>query len=438
MADFTPPTTKWEVNAQLEFDEALESSDPRWVDTSEARGEFSFHALYQSLGVDPDTRTLQVAPRKAYILFCGHRGAGKSTELRRAYRELNSDKAFFAVLLDATRQLDPNNLQYQDVLFGLAEALLDSIPETVHVDRVHIRKLEDFFAERVRTQTWSHELEASIETGVEADAGIPFIAKMFARVTAAFKTNSTHKDELRTVIRNHFGEFAEAFNQLILAVEDACAEAGLGRRVLFIVDGTDRLHGDDATRFFVEDVHQLQLVHSLFVYSTPIHLLHEGIDANHAFTDAFTLPMIKLYEREGQLNPAGFDAMRRLLLNRAPITLFDDVESVNQLVEHSGGHPRDLLRLLKYTFQRSRGDIFDRAAVEQALDDLAVDYRHILEPTDYALIAAVDEDPAGEHGTDRVRHLLFNLVILQYNSFWWKSHPVVRRLEGYRSAMAQQ
>ena len=432
---FKPPKDIWEVNQQLQFDQPLEPNDPRWVDTAKARGDFSFAPLYRSLGVDPGSWRLRGAPRRAYILFCGHRGCGKSTELRRVYRKLDQPQLFFVVLLDATKSLDPNNLQYQDVLLALAQALLRQLEEQgVELDQVHLTRLESWFDERIEKHEATRQFAAEVKAGAKAEAGIPFLSKLFAELTTAFRVNSTYKDELRRVVRNHFSEFAGAFNQLIVAAEQAGEETGLGSRVLFLVDGTDRLRGEDADSFFVKDVYQLQLIEALFLYSTPIHLVHGGAALNQSFTTTFKLPMIKIAERDGSRNEIGFSGMREILHRRAPLELFDDAGTAEYLIEHSGGHPRDLLRLLQYTFEHARGEVFDRAAAERAVQALATDYRQFLDAKDYALLREIDDQPEIEHNSERARHLLYNLALLEYNAYWWRSHPVVREIHAYQQA----
>ena len=36
--------------------------------------------------------------------------------------------------------------------------------------------------------------------------------------------------------------------------------------------------------------------------------------------------------------------------------------------------------------------------------------------------------------TERARHLLYNLALLEYNDYYWRSHPVVRTTVAYRNA----
>lgn len=433
-----PPKSIWEVNQRLQYDEALAPNDPRWVDTVKARGGYIFEPLYRRLGVDPEAWALRGAPRRSYILFCGHRGCGKSTELRRVHDRLDRPELFFSVLLDAAKKLDPNNLRYQDVFLGLAEALLAQLAESgVEIEQVFLSRLESWFDERVEKHEETRAFAAEVKSGVKGEAGIPFLSKIFAELRTAVSVGSTYKEELRRVVRNHFSEFAAAFNQLITAAEQACAERGLGERVLFLVDGTDRLDEQDADAFFVRDVFQLQLAEALFIYAAPIHLLHGGSSVNHNFTATTELPMVKLVERDRTRCEEGWRAMRKLLFKRAPRALFDEEATADYLIEHSGGHPRDLLRLLQYAHEHARGELFDRPAAERAVRGLAGDYRQFLDAEDFALLRQIDSAPAGEHGSERARELLYHLALLQYEdedgSYWWRSHPTVRTLGGYRS-----
>jgi hypothetical protein len=61
------------------------------------------------------------------------------------------------------------------------------------------------------------------------------------------------------------------------------------------------------------------------------------------------------------------------------------------------------------------GNATIRASLHRAEIDLA--------PADYAPFTA------------HARRLLYKLALLEYNSFWWRSHPVVRTLNGYDEAV---
>ena len=436
-APYTPPADLWEVNRSLQLDEPLDGSDdPRWVDTAEARGEYSLRSLYRALGVEGAQRgflQLREPPSRGYYLFCGHRGCGKSTELRRIRNSLHAPHVYYVAFADAARDLDPNNLRYQDVLLHLAATLTRQLEnDGILIDQVHLGCLQRWFDRHVLEKTEIEEFTTHVKAEAQVDAGLPFLGKLLAAISTAFKTNATHKDVLRRTLKNYFSDFAEAFNHLIAAAEDALEERHSRSRILFVIDGTDRLSEEDAHAFFITDAHQLQQVTALFVYCAPIHLIYEAAVVQQNFT-VFRLPMIKIEDAEGS---AGRDAMRNLLHLRAAPALFDPGVA-DYLINCSGGHPRDLLRLLQQAFQYAERDRFDDAAARRAVREAASVFRRILEPDDYRLLAEVDSvDPGAEPppSTERARHLLYNLALLEYNDYYWRSHPVVRTIDAYDTA----
>ena len=434
---FNAPDDIWAVNRRLRLDEPLDGErDPRWVDTKDARGSYKLHQLYRALGVDmhKSGRTLREPEEQGYFLFCGHRGSGKSTELRRIRDDLDSPDAYYVVFADAAQELDVNNLRYQDILLHLAGKLVERLgTDGIDVDRVHLGRLEEWFTERVEKQERTREFALQVRSGARIDGGLPFVGKLFADISNVFKTNSTYKEELRRTLQNYFTDFAEAFNHLIEAATESVRAAGKGNQILFVIDGTDLLRGDDAQAFFVEDIYQLKQVRGLFIYCAPIHLIYEGSAAGQNFDLVFSLPMIKVANPDGSRNETGCDAMREILHRRADPDLFDP-GVVDYLIDQSGGHPRDLLRLLQTAFRHAEDDRFDDASAQAAVREAATEFRRILDSEDYALLARTDSFPDTPPHSDRARGLLYNLALLEYNDFYWRSHPVIRTTDAYRAA----
>ena len=433
-APFQPPSDIWEVNRSLQLDEHLDGDrDPRWVDTERARGEYRLRRLCRALGVDRSRRRL-AAPEHGYYLFSGHRGCGKSTELRRIAHELHHRDFYYVVFADAAQELDVNNLRYQDVLLHLASRLMEQLADDgIHVDAVHLGKLREWFTERVEKTSNTKDFALEARAGAGVNTGLPFLAKLFGQISTAFKTNTTYKEELRTTLRNHFSDFADGFNHLITAAEDTIPGTGQGARILFVIDGTDRLGGDDAHAFFDADVHQLQQVRGVFVYCAPVHLAYEGSNVQQNFAAIFRLPMIKLINSDGSPHEEGRTAMLEMLHRRAAPALFDGGVA-DRLIEHSGGHPRDLLRLLLNAFKHAERDRFDDASAYEAVREMAAEFRRILDPDDFRLLATIDAGHPPPSASERVRHLLYNLAVLEYNDFYWRSHPVIRATQEYVAA----
>ena len=429
MTPHQPPKDIWRVNSTLQLNEPLDGdNDPRWVDTYGARGEASLRRFAQVLGVDTANLRLREPPAQGYYLFCGHRGSGKSTELRHLRNQFHSADLYYVVFADAARELDVHNLRYQDILLHLAAKLASQLEDDGrNIGALHLAPLYDWFIERVEKREETKQFALESKAGVEVAASVPFLAKVFGNISTAFKTNSSYKEELRLTLQNYFSDFAAAFNELVAVVESE-----LDRRLLFVVDGTDRLRDQDARAFFVSDVHQLQQVTGLFIYCAPIHLAYEeGGQAAQNFDRVFHLPMIKVENEDGSPNEDGLEVMRKMLYRRADSTLFDEGVA-NELAKACGGHPRELLRLLGNAFSYADTDRFDANSAHRAIQDLASDYRRILQPADYRVLACIDAREQVD--TDGLNRLLYDLALLEYNNFYRRSHPIVRTTDDYRQA----
>ena len=432
--DYQPPGHLLEVLQKIEYEEALSDQDPRYVDSQEARGsEKTFTRLARKFGWDPVSNAF-FAPYEKHILFFGHIGIGKTTELRRYALQLNASRRFYVVEVDVLAKLDRNNLQYTEVLMAMAETLLERLHGDGFVLGAEaLEPLQRWFGNVVETQTTTKELSAELKTVAEGGGGIPGLIKLLATFTAAFKTGSSQKSEWRREIRNDFTSLALAFNTLIRLAEAQLARKGRAEQLLFLIDGTDKMRGEDTQQFFVQDAEQLLAIKTLVIYTAPLHLKYDGRLGGKLDAD-IVLPMMKLYERDGGRFEAGWRTMRRLLLLRADRCLFASDAEVDRLVEFSGGHPRELLRLLKLCCELAE-DRIDASVVQTAIEKLAADYRYFLKPADYALLKTIDSNPVDGGNDEQAQELLHRLALLQYNDGTWRrSHPVVRTLEGYGAA----
>jgi len=433
---FNPPDNLLEVLQKIQFEQPLAVDDPRYVETTEARGsQKTLGRLARKSGCDLNKGGFSAPPSK-HVLFFGHVGVGKTTELRHCARALEGASRFLVIEVDSVLLLDPNNVQYADALMAQAQMLIERLPKmpSIHVDNAVLQPLEDWFAKTIREQVKGTELAAAIEAGATAESKLPFIGGLFAKFTASVKSNVTYKETLRREVRNSFTQLAAAFNALVLQVENALQTAGVAQRVLFIIDGTDKMRGEDVQRFFIEDAEQLLQVNTLVVYTAPIALKYSGMLTGKLDTDLM-LPMIKLAQPDGKPFETGRKAMRDILLKRAARALFADDAVIDRLIEFSGGHPRELLRLLRLCCELSETDVIDNNVVTDAIRQVASEYRYQVLTSDYPVLVEVDRDPAIARNDEITQRLLLNLALMQYNDgSWRRSQPVVRTLDGYRRA----
>ena len=146
--------------------------------------------------------------------------------------------------------------------------------------------------------------------------------------------------------------------------------------------------------------------------------------------------MVKIKERDGRPQPNAIAALVALVGKRLPLAHFDAPETVAYLAQMSGGHPRDLLRLVSACFGRLGTDgPITRDVAERAVKDVASEYQRAILAGDWQELVAVDDSKGLDITRNEVRmRMLYDLVLLEYNSYWWRSHPLVRTLRGYAAA----
>lgn len=103
-------TTWSEVTAELEFDRHLEAGDPRWHDVSAARGDKAIERVRRCLERTPPGTPVHIA-------LASHRGAGKSTEMRRLTQSLAA--RYHAIYVMATEEMDPNRSANHDYWYDI-------------------------------------------------------------------------------------------------------------------------------------------------------------------------------------------------------------------------------------------------------------------------------------------------------------------------------
>ncbi|MGH9800656.1 MAG: hypothetical protein ACRD82_09850 [Blastocatellia bacterium] len=425
-----------QARANLTYDSPLEPDDTKWVDLNPVRGDFSESKMLYTLGIVGE-EALMPLPGPLYLAFSGHRGCGKSTELRRMEKRLQRHDRYFVVFIDVLNVLDVNNLRYSDILLAQAKALFDRLAEQrINLDQVFLTNLENWFKERIEKHDTTRNFAAEIKAGSEARGGLPWFVKIFGALSDSIRVNSTYKTEIRENVRNSFKEFADAFNPLLIHAEERLAAANHGKKILFIVDGTDRLRGEDAEYFFIRDVYQLKLIEACFIYCAPIRLLSEHGDLQQTF-ELLRLPMIKISDKsETSLLIKSRDVLRDLVYHRVDCRLFDFETTVDYLIRYSGGHVRDLVRPLNYCLAETLGQRrIDSDCAQRAVKQLATEYRRLIQQDDYSLLKKIDQSGKDyTPNTDATRCLLYDLVLLEYNVYWWQSHPVVTTLNAYQSA----
>ena len=424
----TLPRTVGAAYGTVDPDVPLEPGDPRYVDLNSARGDEYLPALI--------ARRVRRTPATTWHrqLVTGHRGSGKSTELKRL-QGLLDQAGFFTVYLDVEETLDLADVQYLDVLVAVARGL----DETARARRLRIssklvKAVGDWFAETVLTEEERRDVDLTLKTeyGVGLNVEIPLFARMMAAITGQIRSGGIARTETRRRLERRLPVLMERLNELVDDVTVRAVKKGY-KGLVVIVDSLEKMNlkvlkggQTNHSLLFVEHAEQLKTLNCHVVYTVPISLLYDR-NLGAAFTNVDVIPMVKVTEADGQTPcAAGRELLFEVVARRMDVdVVFDRPDTLRQLVVASGGVVRDLMRLIRfacdYTDERIEGESARRAVVKMVRE-----YERLIHREDLELLAQVHRERRLP-GSAALSRLMYNRLVLPYvnGDRWMDVHPAV-------------
>ena len=157
-----------------------------------------------------------------------------------------------------------------------------------------LRDVEKWFMDVTKETEESVKLSAGITTEAKAGAGIPFIARLFAKLTADAKAGSSRVTTTRQELDRQFRGLSSSTNVLLTAASQALQDAGKGHRLLVIFDNLDRLPPEKSEALFFAHGAQLQEMACHAVYTVSIDTYYSRRHLANVFPNRQILPNVKL------------------------------------------------------------------------------------------------------------------------------------------------
>jgi hypothetical protein len=433
----------------------LPSGDPRYVNCNDVRGnEDTVTQMF---------RTISFSDKYTHQLFTGHRGCGKSTELLRLKERL--EKADFNVVyFEVDKFLDPNDLIYTDLLLSIArrvvEEFSDEGKEILLRDELEeaLRPIERWFSEVVYQENeWDavqEQLETEASLGIGLPKFVPLIGRLFAKYTGQIKTGADIKTEIRNKLDRQISQLIEQLNDLISRINIELHKLDK-KGVIVIVDNLDRVTlkelSDERTShdaLFIEHGEQLCALRCHIIYTVPISMMYarKATILRGIFPDSRVLPMIKAHEpkaKGGGDSQEGLDRLRGILDQRIDVAMLADPEAVTYLCRVSGGHPRDLMTLVRHSIEyadETQSQPITRHAAERAEARLVSAFSRMIPDEHFEKLVQVHRTNDIPNDTEHQR-MLFNLSVLEYANGiepWHDVHPAVHKLNRFKKALEDE
>lgn len=315
-------------------------------------------------------------------LFTGHIGCGKSTELLRLKAELEQED-FHVVYFESSEDLEMTDVDISDILLAIARRVSQSL-EKLEIGEP--RKFKELLQGAVRI------LNSEV-TGVKfKPAEIPGLPKMgdvgasleqekftlafgIGEITTKVKSDATLRQKLNQFLGPQKTQLLEAINQELLEPAIAKLKQQRKKGLVVIVDNLDRLDNRDKPfgrpqqeYLFVDQGEFLIKLGCHVVYTMPLSLKFSNDYGNltQRFEEPKVLPMVPVKLRDDSECLEGMALLRQMVLARAfPDKteterldsigeIFDSLATLDRLCQVSGGHVRDLLRLLNDWIKKER------------------------------------------------------------------------------------
>lgn len=299
--------------------------------------------------------SIDMSDRPGTWLFTGHRGVGKSTELRRLARDLRQ-KGHLVVVADMENYLNlAEPIDTVTLLITLAGALAKGCEGEEQLGKVS--GLQESWSKRFYNYLTKTEVNIK-EFGIDAEV---FSAQVELKEKPAFR------QKIVQAMEGSIGTFAEEVRQFIKPIAEAWKhkQGNDEARVILILDSLERLRASGANAevcyqsirntFDINAAH-LKMEHIDVVYSVPPYLPFLIPNLGSYFgVDVCTLPHVKVFEtpKNGVDEPPipcdkGVNLMVETVLRRYPaVEQLIPREGLVRLALASSGGMRNYFRLLR-------------------------------------------------------------------------------------------
>jgi len=360
------------------------------------------------------------------LLFTGHSGCGKSTELNQLCQELGQE--FFVVKVSTKLIIQPTDLTAVDVVLIAAMTLFKQAAQEDVINKTLAQRVSDVWqglVDFIRDRVFGKLPYREPSEGLELSAKVSALVFEFE---AKYGQDAPTREQIRHRMADRLSEVVERVNELARLVRVVT-----GRPVVFVFDDTDKPARERARKLFFDNATTLTSFAASVIYTFNIALWYDV--EFKLFRDYYgqriLLPNINLHSHSGDRNNAGWTLMEQILTERMhPLMMTDDARRV--LIEASGGLVRSLVGLTQFAAVNAlgRGAIrIEMQDAERAVSELRNDFIAALRADAYQVLAARHADK--ELSSDpETQELLQGLALLQYSNgeAWCDVHPVVLKL----------
>jgi len=377
------------------------------------------------------------------ILFTGHRGCGKSTELQRIRRQWETD--YRVIYLEINEETDINTAEYIDFYLIVIKQVEFALREmNLRFDVVLLNSFENWFKEITKENDQTVESSVNVQAEASLGADAPFIAKLFVKLLAQIKASDKQRTLIRQRLQRDISRL-KADTNLLLRDAYQQIKKQYPKGFLIIFDNLDRVKPDVGDHLFFDYAAQLQELDCTIVYTVPISVLCSPKNLANAFEEPYVVSMVNIYDLVRNscdlgYNETGLNCLVELIEKRVDTAeLFESQVQVLALAKASGGHVRQLMKMVRTACQTASTRKHAKIQADDvlyAIKQQQFNFERLVPDDHYPLLAKVcltkniTKDEIGQL-------MLYNTSALEYNGTdrWNYPNPAVLRSELFKAAL---
>lgn len=403
---------------------------PDWEDTlhislAEARGNATFEEIAAELGYFGDQFDKPSTYSK--ILFSGHKGSGKTTELLQFADNIESKGDYIVVRILLERLRDLSQLQPEDVymlyilrllvtLQSLKEEWIEEFPQDLL--QVFESIAEEFNTITVSSTETTQNTKAGIESSVGVKASLWTFLKLESKVSGGYMYDEKVTQAVRKRVKDNLTDIITKINQALGQLTHYLAQRGLPSEILFLIDGFEKTLPELYEHIFKSDPRFISQLEAHTLCCIPIKTYYDvsNVPTLAEFSHAY-LPMLRQ-------NPTTTRLLLDLVHCRVSPELFEN-GVLEYIAEYSGGSPRQMLKLVSTAILKANRRVVTQKDAEKAVTAYGLDL--------YRTLTRIHQDviESGKYmnAEPEILNLMYAGVLLEYNGDTLERHlnPVLRK-----------
>jgi tRNA uridine 5-carbamoylmethylation protein Kti12 len=364
--------------------------------------------------------------RSAKILFSGHRGSGKTTELHNVAEKLEN-KGFFVVFVAATDNLHLGDVHYADIFLVMVKNTYQKVLQS----SIELNKSTRDDLESILRKLTAGSLSRSKDKIV---AYMDEIFNIKGHLSFDVQVREQHRKIINESISN--GQLIKIFNEIVSSVVSTTH-----KKMIIIMDDLEKVTNYDKILELLDKYHAyIDNLDCSIVLTIPPSLMTDPAfsQLSRAYNRYF-LPLFQVRDKYGNENTEQIRLMQEIIKKRIADNLIHS-EVIRLAALRSGGLITDFIRMLKVSFVKALSHDMksvNHDLLDESFEEIIENYDLILSKDYYGKLVEVHRSKNIINDEMTRAMINYDFILMYGNSegIWYDIHPAIETLLSNRGQL---